>query len=51
MQAPPGTTVRVNEFRGKLTKCIGDKHVDIVTAFGTIVAYCVMDAGYGVGLP
>merc|ERR1712050_670875 len=45
MQTAPGKTERVKEFREKLRKVIGDKHEDVMTRFGAILANGVMDAG------
>merc|ERR1719160_1982371 len=45
MQTSPGKTERVKEFRDKLKKVIGDKHEDVMTRFGAILANGIMDAG------
>lgn len=45
MQTSPGKTERVKGFRDKLSKVIGDKHEDVMTRFGAILANGVMDAG------
>merc|ERR1712190_719317 len=45
MQTSPGTTDRVKAFREKLTKMISDKHEDVRTRFGAILANGIMDAG------
>merc|ERR1712050_417327 len=45
MQTAPGKTERVKAFRDKLRKVIGDKHEDVMTRFGAILANGVMDAG------
>jgi len=45
MQTAPGKTERVKEFRDKLQKVIGDKHEDVMTRFGAILAHGIMDAG------
>eukprot|EP00933_Yihiella_yeosuensis_P014940 TRINITY_DN13181_c3_g1_i2.p1 TRINITY_DN13181_c3_g1~~TRINITY_DN13181_c3_g1_i2.p1 ORF type:complete len:1045 (+),score=290.64 TRINITY_DN13181_c3_g1_i2:25-3135(+) len=45
MQTSPGKTERVKEFRDKLQKVIGDKHEDVMTRFGAILAHGIMDAG------
>jgi len=45
MQTSPGKTERVKEFREKLQKIIGDKHEDVMTRFGAVLANGVMDAG------
>merc|ERR1719428_1743684 len=45
MQTSPGKTDRVKDFRDKLQKVIGDKHEDVMTRFGAILANGVMDAG------
>lgn len=45
MQTSPGKTERVKEFREKLQKVIGDKHEDVMTRFGAILAHGIMDAG------
>merc|ERR1719352_1428493 len=45
MQTSPGKTERVKEFRDKLQKVIGDKHEDVMTRFGAILANGIMDAG------
>merc|ERR1719195_2358233 len=45
MQTSPGKTERVKEFREKLQKIIGDKHEDVMTRFGAILAQGIMDAG------
>uniref|UniRef100_A0A7S4R0V7 26S proteasome regulatory subunit RPN2 C-terminal domain-containing protein n=1 Tax=Alexandrium monilatum TaxID=311494 RepID=A0A7S4R0V7_9DINO len=45
MQTSPGKTERVKAFREKLQKVIGDKHEDVMTRFGAILANGVMDAG------
>jgi len=45
MQTSPGKTERVKEFREKLRKVIGDKHEDVMTRFGAILANGIMDAG------
>lgn len=44
MQTSPGKTERVKAFREKLQKVIGDKHEDVMTRFGAILANGVMDA-------
>jgi len=45
MQTSPGRTERVKEFREKLQKVIGDRHEDVMTRFGAILANGIMDAG------
>merc|ERR1719281_153056 len=45
MQTSPGKTERVKEFREKLKKVVGDKHEDVMTRFGAILANGIMDAG------
>jgi 26S proteasome regulatory subunit N2 len=45
MQTSPGKTERVKEFREKLRKVVGDKHEDVMTRFGAILASGIMDAG------
>lgn len=45
MQTSRGKTERVKEFRDKLQKVIGDKHEDVMTRFGAIIANGIMDAG------
>jgi 26S proteasome regulatory subunit N2 len=45
MQTSPGKTERVKEFRDKLQKVIGDKHEEVMTRFGAILANGIMDAG------
>jgi len=45
MQTSPGKTERVKDFRTKLQKVIGDKHEDVMTRFGAILANGIMDAG------
>jgi len=45
MQTSQGKTERVKEFREKLKKMIGDKHEDVMTRFGAILANGIMDAG------
>eukprot|EP00930_Biecheleria_cincta_P082751 TRINITY_DN72412_c0_g1_i1.p1 TRINITY_DN72412_c0_g1~~TRINITY_DN72412_c0_g1_i1.p1 ORF type:complete len:1069 (-),score=286.13 TRINITY_DN72412_c0_g1_i1:429-3635(-) len=45
MQTSAGKTERVKEFRDKLQKVIGDKHEDVMTRFGAILAHGIMDAG------
>lgn len=45
MQTSPGKTPRVKEFRAKLLKMIADKHEDVMTRFGAILANGIMDAG------
>jgi 26S proteasome regulatory subunit N2 len=45
MQTSPGKTERVKEFREKLKKIIGDKHEDVMSRFGAILANGIMDAG------
>merc|ERR1711933_389397 len=45
MHTSPGKTERVKEFREKLQKMIGDKHEDVMTRFGAVLANGVMDAG------
>merc|ERR1712048_1087256 len=45
MQTSPGKTERVKAFRDKLTKVIGDKHEDVMTRFGAVLANGIMDAG------
>jgi len=45
MQTSPGKTERVKEFRDKLQKVIADKHEDVMTRFGAILANGIMDAG------
>eukprot|EP00931_Biecheleriopsis_adriatica_P069524 TRINITY_DN4335_c0_g1_i6.p1 TRINITY_DN4335_c0_g1~~TRINITY_DN4335_c0_g1_i6.p1 ORF type:complete len:1069 (+),score=312.53 TRINITY_DN4335_c0_g1_i6:64-3270(+) len=45
MQTSSGKTERVKEFRDKLKKVIGDKHEDVMTRFGAILAHGIMDAG------
>jgi len=45
MQTGIGKTARVKEFREKLKKVVGDKHEDVMTRFGAILANGIMDAG------
>merc|ERR1712151_679592 len=45
MQTSPGKTERVKELREKFKKVIGDKHEDVMTRFGAILASGIMDAG------
>eukprot|EP00928_Gymnodinium_smaydae_P054803 TRINITY_DN3850_c0_g1_i4.p1 TRINITY_DN3850_c0_g1~~TRINITY_DN3850_c0_g1_i4.p1 ORF type:complete len:1088 (-),score=297.05 TRINITY_DN3850_c0_g1_i4:206-3379(-) len=45
MQTSPGKTERVKDFREKLRKVIADKHEDVMTRFGAILAAGIMDAG------
>jgi len=45
MQTAPGKTERVKAFREKLLKTISDKHEDVMTRFGAILANGIMDAG------
>jgi 26S proteasome regulatory subunit N2 len=45
MQTSPGRTDRVKEFREKLRKVVADKHEDVMTRFGAILAFGIMDAG------
>merc|ERR1719352_1592543 len=45
MQTSPGKTERVKDFRDKLKKVIGDKHEDVMTRLGAILANGIMDAG------
>merc|ERR1719204_2002220 len=45
MQTSVGSTDRVKAFREKLLKVIGDKHEDVMTRFGAILANGIMDAG------
>merc|ERR1712072_1545946 len=45
MQTSQGKTERVKEFREKLRKMCGDKHEDVMTRFGAILANGIMDAG------
>merc|ERR1719409_2721143 len=45
MQTSQGKTERVKEFREKIKKIIGDKHEDVMTRFGAILANGIMDAG------
>merc|ERR1711870_192972 len=45
MQTSQGKTERVKEFREKLRKMIGDKHEDVMTRFGAVLANGIMDAG------
>merc|ERR1719277_1274434 len=45
MQTSPGKTERVKEFREKIRKVIADKHEDVMTRFGAILASGIMDAG------
>lgn len=45
MQTSEGKTDRVKAFREKLRKMIGDKHEDVMTRFGAILANGIMDAG------
>merc|ERR1719331_2531077 len=45
MQTSQGKTERVKEFREKLRKVIADKHEDVMTRFGAILANGIMDAG------
>merc|ERR1711972_1273334 len=45
MQTSPGKTDRVKVFRERLQKVIGDKHEDVMTRFGAILANGIMDAG------
>mmetsp|Transcript_3886 Transcript_3886/g.11039 ORF Transcript_3886/g.11039 Transcript_3886/m.11039 type:complete len:757 (-) Transcript_3886:107-2377(-) len=45
MQTSAGKTERVKAFREKLLKTIADKHEDVMTRFGAILANGIMDAG------
>mmetsp|Transcript_43547 Transcript_43547/g.81818 ORF Transcript_43547/g.81818 Transcript_43547/m.81818 type:complete len:1095 (+) Transcript_43547:108-3392(+) len=45
MQVSQGKTERVKALREKLLKVIGDKHEDVMTRFGAILANGIMDAG------
>jgi 26S proteasome regulatory subunit N2 len=45
MQTSQGRTERVKEFREKLRKVVADKHEDVMTRFGAILAFGIMDAG------
>jgi len=45
MQTAPGRTDRVKDFRAQLLKIIADKHEDVMTRFGAILANGVLDAG------
>merc|ERR1719373_1360213 len=44
MQTSAGSSERVKAFREKLLKTIGDKHEDVMTRFGAILANGIMDA-------
>merc|ERR1712032_1285006 len=45
MHTAPGKTERVKDFREKLQKIIGDKHEDVMTRFGAVLANGIMDGG------
>merc|ERR1719221_2607354 len=45
MQTSQGKTERVKTFRDKLLKVLADKHEDVMTRFGAILANGIMDAG------
>lgn len=45
MQVSSGKTERVKGLREKLIKIISDKHEDVMTRFGAILANGIMDAG------
>merc|ERR1719182_738241 len=45
MQTSSGRTERVKDFRTQLSKIIRDKHEDVITRFGAIIANGILDAG------